>query len=55
MYGCLCVPVQLEAKLANLQQQQKVSQLQLQTLKAGLDQRRQRLLNTKRRLAALEG
>ena len=47
--------VQLEAKLADLQQQQKVSRLQCQTLKASIDIHRHRLLETKRRLAAHEG
>jgi hypothetical protein len=49
----LCL--QPEAKLADLQQQQKLSRLQLQTLTSSLDARRQRLRDTKLRLAALEG
>lgn len=48
-------PVTVEAKLVDLQQQQKVSRLQSQTLKASIDLRRQRLADTKRRLAAHEG
>jgi hypothetical protein len=47
--------LQPEAKLADLEQQQKVSRLQLQTLTSSLGVRRQRLRNTKLQLAALEG
>jgi hypothetical protein len=47
--------LQLEAKLVNLQQQHKVSHVQLQTLKSSIDLRRQRLADTKRRLKVLEG
>jgi hypothetical protein len=46
---------QVAAKLVDLQQQHKVSRLQSQTLKASIDLRRQRLADTKRRLAAHEG
>jgi predicted nucleic acid-binding Zn-ribbon protein len=48
-------PVRVEAKLADLQQQQKLCRLQQQTLKASIDQRRRRYADTKRRLAACEG
>jgi hypothetical protein len=43
------------AHVAALQQQQRVAQLEAKTLQAGIDNRRQRLAATRRRLAALEG
>jgi translation initiation factor 2B subunit (eIF-2B alpha/beta/delta family) len=48
-------PVRLEAKLMDLQQQQKVSRLQLQTLKSRIDMQRQRLHAVTRKLAADKG
>lgn len=48
-------PVRPEAKMADLQQQQKVSRLQLQTFRASIHLREQRLADTRRRLAAHEG
>jgi len=54
--ACLhCWTMQPEAKMADLQQQQKVSRLQLQTFRASIHLREQRLADTRRRLAAHEG
>lgn len=47
--------VQPEAKLMDLQQQQKLSQVQLQTLKSRIDMQRQRLHEVTRKLAAHKG
>uniref|UniRef100_A0A383V3B0 Uncharacterized protein n=1 Tax=Tetradesmus obliquus TaxID=3088 RepID=A0A383V3B0_TETOB len=48
-------PVTLEAELASLQQQQRVSQLEAKTLQAGIQSREGRLKMHTRQLAALQG
>ncbi|WIA30138.1 hypothetical protein OEZ86_000231 [Tetradesmus obliquus] len=48
-------PVTLEAELASLQQQQRVSQLGAKTLQAGIQSREGRLKMHTRQLAALQG
>lgn len=47
--------LQLAAELSNLQQQQRVSQLELKTLQAGIQSRQQLIKKHTRQLAALEG
>jgi hypothetical protein len=47
--------VQVEAELANVQQQQKVCHLELKTLENRIQQRQQQLDIQRRKLAALQG
>lgn len=53
--ACVLIGLQLDVKLADLLQQQKVSQLQMQTLKLSVCERSKRLADKQRRLAALNG
>jgi hypothetical protein len=50
-----CLYLQLEAELASLQQQQRVSELEAKTLQAGIRSREGGLKMHTRQLAALQG